>query len=66
MEVMQEIYRELAKQVGEAYDKGCFVMLDKIIELAEINRGYISVQQLQDFKAFAEKKIAEMNAEIKI
>jgi hypothetical protein len=61
MGLLQELNDAIAKQVAEAYDKGCFIMLDKIIELAEINRGSISVKQLEDFKAFAEAKIAEAN-----
>jgi len=58
---MQQLNDEITKQVAEAYDKGCFAMLDKIIELAEINWGVISVSQLKSFKAFAEAKIAEAN-----
>lgn len=61
MDVMQELNKEIAKQVAEAYDKGCLLMLDKVIELAEINRGHISVDQLKGFKEYAEKIVAEAN-----
>lgn len=36
MDVMQELNKEIAKQIAEAYDKGCYAMLDKIIELCDV------------------------------